>query len=117
MMERKDIEKINLMFLLEDIVYSMLFEVEESLKKQHMVLKHEMKQNFTKAINDVKKAKKSCLRATVGVSAHRMDDYIDYSDYLKETIELLFDRTLFNGDNQIKIKSLVQNFKNEENHK
>ncbi len=90
MMRREDLEKINLMFLLEDIVYGMLFDVEEALKKQKMELIHEKKQNFTKAIEDVKKAKKSCLRATVGVSTDKFDEYVDYSDYLRETVVTAF---------------------------
>ena len=111
-MRKNDAHRTAVVFLLADALYSILFDLTASLGAQGKEMRHETKMRFNQMLSDLNKAKKSCLRATEDVSIAVMDDYIDDSDFLREIVETVYEKTLCNEDNQRKIKEFLGGLEN-----
>lgn len=116
-MTEREGRRLALLFLLSDVGYSLMFDLESSLKAHNMGLKQESKYRFNQMLADMSKAKKSCLRATSGVGEQAMDNYIEDSDYLREVLELVYDKTLANEENQARIKEMLTGLVNDKTRK
>lgn len=115
-MKKNDTYRTALVFLLADTLYSILFDLTASFGAQGKEMKRETKMRFNQMLSDLNKAKKSCLRATEDVSIAVMDDYIDDSDFLREVVETVYEKTLRNEGNQRKIKEFLGGLENDRNN-
>lgn len=112
-MKKNDAYRTAIVFLLADTLYSLLFDLTASLGAQGKEMKRETKMRFNQMVNDLNTAKKSCLRATSDVSIGVMDDYIDSSDFLREVVEVVYEKTLRNEENERKIKEFLAGLEND----
>ena len=109
MNDKKATEMTALVYLLADVEYSMLFDLEAYFNKKGLGLKQDSKLRFKMMIDDIKRAKKSALRASEDISLGSMDDYIDSSDSLREIIETAYSKCLYREDRQNKILEFLHN--------
>lgn len=112
-MDKKNIHRTAIIFLLADVLYSQLFELTGSLARQGKELKRDTKMRFNQAMTDLNRAKKSCLRASEDVDIKMMDAYIDDSDFLSSVVELVYEKTLHNDKNQDVIINFLKDLKND----
>lgn len=79
----------NLLFLMGDIMESLLMDVRQLLLKQNCELRHEAKREFNTAIHSLRKMKGA------GINGCHIETQIDFgndSDRMYEFIKLLIDR-------------------------
>ena len=78
----------NLLFLMADVMETLMLDVQEMLRKDNKVLRHEAKRDFNTVIGTLRKLKGSIRGCGVETQVHYGND----SDMVYEFIKLLIDR-------------------------
>lgn len=92
---------INLLFVLADVMDTLVLDLNQMLKKEGVTLKHETKRDFNALMKSVKN-----LRSTIKFGCQETrNDYANDSDRIYEYIKLLIDRV---GTNDLLFYNLYQ---------
>lgn len=100
-------------FLLVDVTLGIMTDLCLEFSALGAGLQQNTKRRFNDCFKAAKQFKAALLRAGNDVSVVSddiADDYFRDSDYLREVVELLYDRTLGNEDTALRVKSLLYNF-------
>lgn len=102
-----------LAFLLTDIVYTLLFDTTVEMQSKGRDIKHDSRRRFNQFFADIERAKTSTLRASRDVqhlNEAMQEYYINDSDWLREVLELIYDRSKATPDAKDRIKAVLFNF-------
>lgn len=100
-------------FLLTDIVYTLLFDATVEMQGKGRDIKHDSRRRFNQFFADMERAKTTTLRASRDVqhlNEAMQEYYINDSDWLREVLELIYDRSKATPDAKDRIKAVLFNF-------
>ena len=80
----------NLLFLLADVMETLMSDVNELLKKKGKCLKHEAKRDFNSALANIKRMRKSSINNSC---METQLNYANDSDQFYQMIKLIIDRS------------------------
>lgn len=100
-------------YLLSDVIYQIMFDLCEQLQSGGTDLRHESKYRFNDLFKAAQNFRDKALRISRDVTVLKkdqaFDDFFEDSEWLRETIELLFNRVLATEDAKVRIKALLFN--------
>lgn len=99
-------------YLLTDVLYQILFELCEQMQKHGLDLKFEAKRRFNDLFRTAKAFRAAASKANEAVFTLReqdIDNYFNDVIWLREIIELLYDRSMGTTDAHDRIKALLFN--------
>lgn len=94
--EREEI-LTDIIFILADVNYQYMIDLETTMNKKGLDLKHESKYRFNNMMRDITQAKKSFLRFTKDVAAlqeKELDRFLAISDFLAIIIPIIVSKTI-----------------------
>ena len=105
---------VALAYLLSDVVYQIMFDLTKDFLLSSGDLRHKSKHRFNEFFKAAQlfKDKASVLSKDIDDLQNRdsiFEDYFEDSSWLRETIELLFNRAIVSEDNRNRIKALLFN--------
>lgn len=90
----------NLIFVLADINYQYMLDLETTMRKKGLDLRHETKHRFNQVMKDITQAKRSFLRFTKDINSLQQDEldkFLSTSDFLTEIIPIIIKKTKANS--------------------
>ena len=109
----KQKEMTALAYLLADVIYQIMFDLCEQLQSGGTDLRHESKYRFNELFKAAQNFRDRASRVSRDVAVMKsdraFDDFFEDSEWLRETIELLFNRVLATEDAKVRIKALLFN--------
>ena len=105
----KLLKKVNLAFVLTDVIDTLMLDFERDSLKIGKELKYESKQRFTRMIQ-AGKAFRSLVKdlAKEGYSIKDADGFCDDSDYLLDLLQLIVDKAK-DEDSMTRIRAMIYN--------
>lgn len=109
----KQQEMTALAYLLSDVIYQIMFDLCEQLQSGGTDLRHESKYRFNELFKAAQNFRDKALRISRDVAVMKsdraFDDFFEDSEWLRGTIELLFNRALATADAKVRIHALLFN--------
>lgn len=96
----------NLLFLMADVMETLLMDTQSMMKQHGFEFKHEAKRNFNTAIASIRKLRK----AVDGCSPETQDYFGNDSDHMYEFIKLLIDRCGEDDERMFKFYNYIKTF-------
>ena len=110
---KKQQEETALAYLLSDVIYQIMFDLCEQLQSGGADLRHESKYRFNELFKAAQNFRDRASRVSRDVAVMKsdraFDDFFEDSEWLRETIELLFNRALATADAKVRIHALLFN--------
>lgn len=104
----------NLLFLLADVMETAMMDVNELLKKDGNVLRHEARRNFNTAISSIRKLRHSAIDKC---RTDTQQDFANDSDMTYEFLKLLIDRCGEDDEKLFKFYNYIKQFPSQCNMK
>lgn len=101
-----------LAFLLADVMYTLLYDVSVEMNSVGREIKHDSKRRFNDLFAAIEKAKTSALRSSkdlMGFSSEIQNSYVTDAEWLREVVELLYDRSQATDDAHDRIRAIIFN--------
>lgn len=109
----KQKETTALAYLLADVIYQIMFDLCEQMQSGGSDLRHESKYRFNELFKAAQNFRDRASRVSQDVAVMKsdraFDDFFEDSEWLRETIELLFNRALATEDAKVRIQALLFN--------
>lgn len=110
---KKQQEMTALAYLLSDVIYQIMFDLCEQMQSGGTDLRHESKYRFNEMFKAAQNFRDRASRVSRDVAVMKsdraFDDFFEDSEWLRGTIELLFNRALATEDAKVRIQALLFN--------
>lgn len=101
-----------IVYLLTDVLYQILFELCEQMQERGLDFKHDAKRRFNELFRAAKAFRAAANRANLEVfklSEQTVESYFEDTQWFREVIELIYDRSMGTRDAHDRIRALIFN--------
>lgn len=102
-----------LAYLLSDVIYQIMYNLCEQMQGAGMDLRHESKRRFNELFKSADSFKNKAMMVSRDVSLlgndKAFDDYFHDSEWLRDVIQILYNRAHVSEDSMVKIRAMLFN--------